>query len=221
MDQVIVPRELLRQVVDDLMSIHPGNMTPMAEETWLKSTRSLITALEQPAVEPVRDKDPQGCWNVRCQLGRKCKNTAAPQAQQLTKAEPDNLKCKSVQKRLATLWGYVEAQQPTGWLRAIDEEMVSTHLGVADATDSYEDAKRKLNALICWHIDVSHDSRASCKQPQLLMDDEIERLRKDAARYRWMRSPITSYKAVTAMVEAVDSLCEEQMDAAIDAAMEY
>ena len=25
--------------------------------------------------EPVCDKDPQGCWNVRCQLGKKCKNT--------------------------------------------------------------------------------------------------------------------------------------------------
>jgi hypothetical protein len=30
--------------------------------------------------ELVCDKDPQGCWNVRCQLGKKCKNTppAAP-----------------------------------------------------------------------------------------------------------------------------------------------
>ena len=25
--------------------------------------------------EPVCDKDPQGCWSVRCQLGKKCKNT--------------------------------------------------------------------------------------------------------------------------------------------------
>ena len=29
----------------------------------------------QPEQEPVCDKDPQGCWNVRCQLGKKCKNT--------------------------------------------------------------------------------------------------------------------------------------------------
>ncbi len=27
--------------------------------------------------EPVCNKDPQGCWNVRCQLGKKCKNTQA------------------------------------------------------------------------------------------------------------------------------------------------
>jgi len=38
-------------------------------------------ALAQPEQEPVCDKDPQGCWNVRCQLGKKCKNTAPPVAQ--------------------------------------------------------------------------------------------------------------------------------------------
>ena len=32
----------------------------------------------QPAQEPVCDKDPQGCWNVRCQLGKQCKNLAQP-----------------------------------------------------------------------------------------------------------------------------------------------
>ena len=26
--------------------------------------------------EPVCDKDPQDCWNVRCQLGKQCKNLA-------------------------------------------------------------------------------------------------------------------------------------------------
>lgn len=35
-------------------------------------------ALAQPAQEPVCDKDPQGCWNVRCQLGKQCKNLAQP-----------------------------------------------------------------------------------------------------------------------------------------------
>ena len=35
---------------------------------------------EQPArqQEPVCDKDPQGCWSVRCQLGKVCKNTIPP-----------------------------------------------------------------------------------------------------------------------------------------------
>ena len=28
--------------------------------------------------EPICDKDPHGCWNVRCQLGKQCKNLAQP-----------------------------------------------------------------------------------------------------------------------------------------------
>lgn len=65
-----------------------------------------------------------------------------------------------------------QAQQPNGWIRAIDEEMVSAHLGVADITDSYEDAKRKLNTLICWHVDVSHDPtvNGSAQQPAPVQD---------------------------------------------------
>jgi hypothetical protein len=35
-------------------------------------------AFAQPGQEPVCDKDPQGCWNVRCQLGKQCKNLAQP-----------------------------------------------------------------------------------------------------------------------------------------------
>lgn len=57
--------------------------------------------------------------------------------------------------------GYVSAQPtpsvPAGWLRAVDEALVVTHLGVANADDSYEDAKRKLNELICWHVAVATD----------------------------------------------------------------
>lgn len=51
----------------------------------------------------------------------------------------------------------VSADVPEGWLRAIDEALVVTHLGVANAEDSYEDAKRKLDALIGWHCDVVTD----------------------------------------------------------------
>jgi hypothetical protein len=41
-----------------------------------------IEALAQPEQEPVCDKDPQGCWNVRCQLGKKCKNTPPQRTEQ-------------------------------------------------------------------------------------------------------------------------------------------
>jgi hypothetical protein len=41
--------------------------------------------------EPVCDKDPRGCWSVRCQLGKVCKNTAPRQWQGLTDEEIDTL----------------------------------------------------------------------------------------------------------------------------------
>ena len=38
----------------------------------------LITTQPAQQQEPVCDKDPQGCWSVRCQLGNVCKNTSPP-----------------------------------------------------------------------------------------------------------------------------------------------
>jgi hypothetical protein len=49
------------------------------------------------------------------------------------------------------------ASMQIGWMRAIDEAMVVSHLGVANADDSYETAKEKLNNLICFHTDVAID----------------------------------------------------------------
>lgn len=55
-----------------------------AESGWRKRQIALDQKAEnaremgldyEPKQELVCDKDPQGCWNVRCQLGKKCKNT--------------------------------------------------------------------------------------------------------------------------------------------------
>ena len=46
---------------------------------------------------------------------------------------------------------------PEGWLRAVDEALIVTHLGVASADDSYEKAKAMLDALIGLHTDVATD----------------------------------------------------------------
>ena len=46
---------------------------------------------------------------------------------------------------------------PEGWLRAIDEALVVAHIGVANASDAYEEAKAKLNNLICFHADIATD----------------------------------------------------------------
>ena len=49
----------------------------------------------------------------------------------------------------------------TGWMRAIDEALVTTHLGTAEAADSYDTAKRKLGELIDWHVAVALDERVN------------------------------------------------------------
>ena len=46
---------------------------------------------------------------------------------------------------------------PEGWLRAIDEALVVAHIGVANESDTYEQAKAKLVSLIGFHVDVASD----------------------------------------------------------------
>lgn len=50
-------------------------------------------------------------------------------------------------------------EAPTGecWIRAIDEAMVGAHLGIADMGDDYGTAKKKLNDLICWSVEVDRE----------------------------------------------------------------
>jgi hypothetical protein len=54
-------------------------------------------------------------------------------------------------------WAKAEGLQNIGWMQAVDDAMITTHLGVANVQDSYEVAKDKLQALIQWHIDVATD----------------------------------------------------------------
>lgn len=44
--------------------------------------------------------------------------------------------------------------EPCGWLRVVDEAMVTHHLGVADIADDYETAKKKLKALLDLNQDI-------------------------------------------------------------------
>lgn len=46
---------------------------------------------------------------------------------------------------------------PDGWLRAIDEALVVANVGVANESDTYEQAKAKLDSLIGFHVDVATD----------------------------------------------------------------
>lgn len=51
---------------------------------------ALRAALAQEEQEPVCDKDPLGCWSIRCQLGEKCKNAAPPRCPNCASLEAQN-----------------------------------------------------------------------------------------------------------------------------------
>jgi len=63
-------------------------------------------------------------------------------------------------------------QEPVAWLRVIDEAMVTYHLGVAEPTDDYETAKRKMNNLLCHAEDIGAYF-ATPPQRKPLTDEEI------------------------------------------------
>ena len=75
------------------------NMDDTSEAVQVRDAIKQARALDEKAenarelgldYEPVCNKDPQGCWNVRCQLGKKCKNTPAQQepVQSAERGEP-------------------------------------------------------------------------------------------------------------------------------------
>jgi hypothetical protein len=63
-------------------------------------------------------------------------------------------------------------QEPVAWLRVIDEAMVTYHLGVAEPTDDYETAKRKMNNLLCHAEDIGAYFATPPQRPPLT-DEEI------------------------------------------------
>lgn len=78
MTHVTIEREALQTVLEALEGIHPGNMTPMAEEYWNKAITVAKQALERPAV-PLTDEEAHnvgeraeellghghGAWDIR------------------------------------------------------------------------------------------------------------------------------------------------------------
>ena len=55
---------------------------------------------------------------------------------------------RAERKRAYVLGREHERAPAAAWLRAIDEALLDHHVGVAEASDDYETAKRKLNALL-------------------------------------------------------------------------
>lgn len=46
---------------------------------------------------------------------------------------------------------------PEGYVRAVDRELVTAEIGVANPDDSFEVASQKLHELIMWHVKVATD----------------------------------------------------------------
>ena len=56
-------REAAQRALEALVQIHPGNMTPMAEEAWNKAIDALRAALAEPAEqEPESDTEGEGLY---------------------------------------------------------------------------------------------------------------------------------------------------------------
>ena len=69
-----------------LEALEKSHTCPLLPDDCAEAITAIKEALAQQEQEPVCDKDPQGCWNVRCQLGKKCKNTP-PQRKPLSDEE--------------------------------------------------------------------------------------------------------------------------------------
>jgi hypothetical protein len=98
---------------------------------------------------------------------------------------------------------------PDGWMRAIDEALVVHHIDIADSSDGYEEAKKKLNELLAINSDIARD----CSEPPA----DVAR---DAERYRWLREERFD-KPYAVTNEHMNAVYEgDDLDKAIDAAIE-
>lgn len=123
----------LQAKIDALMLEHcPDEMTPEQRAEWVKHQRA-VTGEEAKRIDTQIE---EALFSTGNALQDAYRVVAAKKEQAQPAAQP---------------------AVPEGWLRVVDEEMVCCHLGVANPTDTYEEAKKKLSELIQWHIAVATD----------------------------------------------------------------
>lgn len=80
-------------------------------------------AASAPKDAPVCDKDPRGCWNVRCQLGKVCVKAAPPPAP----SQPRLVARLTVDEIAAAHPGYIDAGDATyvfSFARAVERAVL-------------------------------------------------------------------------------------------------
>ena len=98
--------DAMKQALDYIKATNKSSsfwLVPASELN--KTVTALRLAIEQAEKqEPGCDKDPRGCWNVRCQLGKVCKNTTPPQRHPLTDEE--------IWREYQALWPFHPQEEP-------------------------------------------------------------------------------------------------------------
>lgn len=134
-------------------------------QTWKQQSESYwekIKAMEKQEPAGTLHDDGYFVWNPRCRpdsnyVGWKTKLYTLPGAKEGEPAQP----APSI---------------PEGWLRAIDEALIVAHIGMASASDTYEQAKAKLENLIGFHVDVATDPAVNGSWKLVPIEPTIEML---------------------------------------------
>ena len=127
-----------------------------------------IDAMKQ-ALESLEDDGVPGMENVKANFRAAIEAAERQEPVAVVEAWPNDIDAlgilwiKEIPPEGTKLYTTPQPAIPDGWLRAVDEAMVCSHLGVADASDSYEVAKKKLNDLICWNAEVNRYFAAAPK----------------------------------------------------------
>jgi len=97
------------------------------------------------------------------------------------------------------------------WRDAIDNELVTAHLGTYE---SYSNAKSALSSLIQWHIEVALNPAISKRASDLVQLGEDKHKKGDAAAYRWAYEYLQS-RMVSIGRQGWASDCDSEIEARI------
>ena len=114
--------------------------------------------------EPVCDKDPQGCWNVRCQLGKQCKNLAQPAQEPV---DWEQIYWDMVNAMLRDKLRTQPAQEPAEW------SWVCNECGAREFLSSVSESDLKFLSCGGCGCDEFHKENTTPPQREPLTDEAV------------------------------------------------